>query len=301
MAEVLTDERVAAVLRPFVRSTAPVLRAMRESDPLRLRNRFRGDRGPVDDGDLELGDLELGDLEPGEPGRGEPGAGERGPDEPHPDDPGFVDKLMRQLDGMQLPGSTTWDGMTVDQRCDWWVKRIGRFFALITSLPNFGGAITSRLPVRNVLGVAGQGLVLSAIAAEHGVHDRGDRVRLLARVLFDRTLPPEVASGEVGGSAAEEDARTEELSGELDAARRERGRPTPKAVIRTVWRMARTLWEIDSELDKRPQGRFYHEWLSAVPVIGIVGGYLGERSALRRVAKRGAKWLHRNRADLGAG
>jgi hypothetical protein len=144
-------------------------------------------------------------------------------------------------------------------------------------------------------------LVLSAIAAEHGVHDRADRVRLLARVLFDRTLPPEVASGEVGGSAAEEDARTEELSGELDAARRERGRPTPKAVIRTVWRMARTLWEIDSELDKRPQGRFYHEWLSAVPVVGIVGGYLGERSALRRVAKRGAKWVRRNRADFGTG
>lgn len=301
MAEVLNDERVAAVLRPFVRSTAPVLRAMRESDPLRLRNRFRGDRGPVDDGDLELGRPQSGESQSGEfaPDGAHHGGTRSG--DPHPDDPGFVDKLMRQLDGMQLPGSTTWDGMTVDQRCDWWVKRIGRFFALITSLPNFGGAITSRLPVRNVLGVAGQGLVLSAIAAEHGVHDRGDRVRLLARVLFDRTLPPEVASGEVGGSAAEEDARTEELSGELDVARRERGRPTPKAVIRTVWRMARTLWEIDSELDKRPQGRFYHEWLSAVPVVGIVGGYLGERSALRRVAKRGAKWLRRNRADLRAG
>lgn len=256
MAEVLTDERVAACLRPFVRATAPVLEAMRTSDPLRLRGRS---------------------------------APETDPDA----DPGAVDKLLRQLDGMQLPGSSAWDAMDTDQRCDWWAKRVGRFLALIAGLPRFGGAITARLPIRNALGMAGQGLVLSAIAAEHGITDQGVRVRLIAKVLLDRELSEEVASGSVGGSQAEDDARTAELTEEIDESRRAHGRPTPKAVARTVWRMARGMWEIDSELDKRPQGNLFHEALGSVPVVGVVGGYLGERSALRRVARSGARWIRR--------
>lgn len=257
MTEVLTEERVAAVLRPFVRATAPVLQVMRESDPLRLRGRFDAAEEPEAD-------------------------------------PGVVRRLLRQLDGMQLPGSTVWDGMTVDQRCDWWATRVGRFLALVAGLPRFGGVITSRLPLRNALGVVGQGLVLSAIAAERGVTDQTVRVRLIAKVVLGRDLSEEVASGEVGGSRAEDDARTAELTEEIDSSRREHGKPTPKAVVRTVWRMARALWEIDSELDRRPQGNVFHDALGSVPVVGVIGGYLGERSGLRKAARRGGDWLQRH-------
>lgn len=260
MSEVVTDERIAGVLRPFVRAAAPVLRTLRESDPLRLRRNRSGES--AEDG------VELADA--AEPGR--------------------LDRLRRQLDSRHLPGSSAWDAMTVEQRCDWWVERIGRFLAAVAGLPRFGGVITSRLPMRNALGTVGQGLVLSAIAAEHGVTDRTTQVRMIARVLLDRDLPEELASG--AGSGEQDDTRTAELTEDLDDA--PRGRARAKAAARTVWRMARALWEIDSELDKRPQGRFYHEAIGSVPVVGVVGGYLGERSGLRRVAKRGSRWIRRH-------
>ncbi|MEU6130556.1 hypothetical protein ABZ805_15390 [Saccharopolyspora sp. NPDC047091] len=359
MPEVLTDERVAVVLRPFVRATAPLLEVLREADPLRLRGRFADTAADVEVADIAAGtedaasettaaapEIERAEPEtaaarevataseattapdaptapetttapenptapetptapendaadPAETGTGdptEPGTGARSSSAASADqtaEPGLLDKLLRQLDGMQLPGSSTWDAMSVDERCGWWVQRVGRLVAVAAGLPRFGGALTARLPIRNALGLAGQGMVLSAIAAEHGVTDRGTHVRLIAKVLLDRDLSPEIAAGERGGAPAEEDAKTAELTEELDEARRTGG-GRMRAVVRTVWRMARALWEIDSELDKRPQGRFYHEWIGNVPVVGVVGGYLGERSALRRIAKQGARWLRKD-------
>ncbi|RCW42772.1 hypothetical protein DFQ14_10828 [Halopolyspora algeriensis] len=271
MAEILTDERVAAALRPFVRAAVPVLQILREADPLRLRRRFRGEPKSA----TELS---------GEQPTGGGGTGERA----------GLDTLMSRLDSMRLPGSSAWDAMTLDQRCDWWAKRVGRFLALLAGLPNFGGVITSRLPIRNALGTLGQSLVLSAIAAEHGVDDRAHQVRMIAKVVLDRDLPRAVAEGADGGTRHRDDERTAELTEELEESRRRYGRPRTRAVASTVWRMARLLWEIDSELDKRPQGRLHHEALGSLPVVGVVGGYLGERSALRRVARRGARWIRRN-------
>ncbi|MDR7302816.1 hypothetical protein [Haloactinomyces albus] len=290
MAEVLTDERIAAVLRPFVRATAPVLQALREADPLRLRRRFRGGDEVTAEPPPEPQEFDPAE----EPSEEEHPGGKSAGGQEDPGEPGRLDRLMRRLDSMQLPGSSAWDAMTIDQRCDWWARRVGRFLALLAGLPNFGGVITSRLPIRNALGTVGQGLVLSAIASEHGVHDQAHQVRLIAEVVLDRALPRTVAEGTGTGAREHDDERTAELTEELEASRREHGRPTSAAVANTVWRMARTLWEIDSELDKRPQGRFHHEAIGSVPVLGVVGGYLGERSALRRVARHGSKWLRRN-------
>jgi hypothetical protein len=328
VAEVLTDERMAAVLRPFVRATAPVLQALRESDPLRLRRRFDGEPAEPDSAalpeeiprDALSGSRGAGAQEDADTSSEVPGAAESADEErevpasdpegvhaapsdedadrPERDTPGAWERVLRQIDAMQLPGSSAWHAMSVEQRCDWWARRVGRFLALLAGLPRFGGAITSRLPIRNMLGVAGQALVLCAIAAEHGITDRATQVRLIAKVLLDRDLDDEVASGE-GGSRAEEDAAAAELTEEIEESRRRYGRATPKALARTVWRMARALWEIHAELDKRPQGRFYHEWIGSVPVVGVVGGYLGERSALRTVARRGAKWIKRQGRAVG--
>jgi len=252
MSEVLTDERIATVLRPFVRATAPVLTTLRESDPLRLRV-LRGEQ-----------------------------------DRP----PRRYDWLLRRLDRMRLPGSTRWDAMTVRQRSDWWAHRIGRVVAVLAGVPSFGGAIASKLPVRDALGLAGQGLLLAAIAGEHGLRDEGEQVQLLSEVLLGRELPADVARGRL----PDEEERARELSGELDDARSGGGRPPMRAVVRTVWRMARALWEIGSVLGDRTRGRFYHEALALLPVVGFAGGYLGERSALRRVARRGRRWLQRRQA-----
>lgn len=278
MTEVLTDERVAAVLRPFVRAAAPVLAALRESDPLRLRKLRTAGTQPSED--VDVSDVAAED-----------GAGGAANDEsPEPVKTSTMRRIRGQLDAMWLPGSSAWQRMTVEQRCDWWVRRVGTFLALLAGLPNFGGVITSRLPLRNALGTAGQGLVLAAIAAEHGIDDRAAQVKLIAEVVFDRELSDELASGRGERARRLDDERTAELTEGLDA---KTGRGPARAVARTVWRMARALWEIDAELDKRPQGRLHHEAISSLPVVGVVGGYLGERAALRRAARQGRRWIAR--------
>jgi hypothetical protein len=49
---------------------------------------------------------------------------------------------------------------------------------------------------------------------------------------------------------------------------------------------------VQDELEKRPHGRFYHRALGMLPVVGLAGDYLGERSALKRPAKAADRWLH---------
>lgn len=97
-------------------------------------------------------------------------------------------------------------------------------------------------------------------------------VELLASVLFQREL--DLAAQEL--TAAEDaaaDARAEELTGDLagDGGKR----ATLKRVGSAVWRLGRALWGVEDELDKRPHGRFYHQWLGLLPVVGVVGKYLG--------------------------
>lgn len=258
MAEAISDRQVAAVLRPFVRATGPLLDALREADPLGLRERRRRS-----DGD------ELAGV-----------------------DPTLCDKLLDGLASVKAPGTAAWAEMDAERRTDWWVNRVGRFTALLAAIPGLGGALADRLPVQEALGAASQGLLLCAIAGEHGVTALGDRVRLLAWVLFERDIDPATAAGKDGDCDTwAEDARTAELTEELSNSTKKHGRASVKAAGRTLWRLGRSLLGITEELEKRPRGRFYHRALGMLPVLGMLGDYLGERSGLRRVAKRARVWL----------
>jgi hypothetical protein len=251
----ISDRAVVAVLRPFVRATRPVLDRLRESDPFRLRTRVL-DRDGSD-----------------------------------PVERGLRDKLLDALASVEVPGTAAWAAMDVPSRSRWWVRRVGRFTTLLAAVPGLGGALASRLPVSKALGAAGQGLVLVAIAGEHGVHDEGEVLALLGAVLFDRRLGPDREL-----SAAEEaatDARAAELTGELA---RPETRPTLKRVGAAVWRLGRALFALAGELDKRPHGRFYHEALAMLPVVGALGKYLGEWSGLQRAAREAERWLAGRRA-----
>jgi hypothetical protein len=177
----------------------------------------------------------------------------------------------------------------VDDADDWWINGVGRFTVLVASVPGLGGALADRLPLQNTLALAGQGLLLCAIAREHGVTDRADQVRLLAAVLFQRDIDPSLAAGVADAEA--EDRATAELTEELEEASAKHGKVTIRAAGRTMWKFGKTLWALGEELDKRPQGRFYHRVLGMLPVIGMAGDYLGERSALKRAAKAARKWL----------
>ncbi|ONI86125.1 hypothetical protein ALI22I_25755 [Saccharothrix sp. ALI-22-I] len=238
MPETITDRDVVRALRPFVRATGPLLDTLRDANLLGLRDR-------------EV----------------EKGADRR-----------LVDKLWDQLAAVKVPGTAAWVRMDVHQRDEFWLNRVGRLVSLIAALPGIGGVLADRLPIQSALGAAGQGLLLSAIAGEHGFTSTEDRVRLLAHVLFQR---------EVDGRAVDprEDEQTAELTEEL------RERSTFKAIGATIWKLAKVLWKLEDELDKRPRGRFYHQALGMLPVVGVVGDYFGERSALKRVRAAAYEWF----------
>ncbi len=192
--------------------------------------------------------------------------------------------LRQRLAAVQMPGTQAWAAMDVEQRTQWWIHRVGRFTTLLAAVPGIGGALADRLPVQAALGAAGQGLLLCAIAGEHGVRDEDELVVLLGAVLFKRDL---TAIDADGASEAEVTAKAEELTGEL----RTEPQPPLRKVGSAVWRLGRALYAVGGELDKRPHGRFYHRAVGMLPVVGMVGDYFGEWSGLKRAAKAGQKWL----------
>lgn len=236
------------MLRPFVRATRPVLDGLRESDPFGLRNRVTDDD----------------------------------PDQ------GVTSKLLDALASVELPGTAAWARMNQTARSRWWVRRVGRFTTLIAAIPGLGGALANRLPVSKLLGAAGQGLLLVAIAGEHGVRDEGPLVALLGSVLFRRDLD---TSRDL--TAAEEvaaEARAAEITAPLADVR-----PSLSRIGSAVWRLGRALLAVEGELDKRPHGRFYHDMLGMLPVVGALGKYLGEWSGLKRAAREAETWLTMHR------
>lgn len=267
----IPDEHVVRVLRPFVAATGPVLRGLRDADPFRL-GRLARRRA----------------VELSEHGR-EP--------EPLPTTRrGRVGRALRtgraraldRLATSKLPGTPRWQTMSPEERDQWWVSRVGRFTSAVASIPGIGGALARRLPVSDILGLAAQGLVVCAIAGEHGLTARDDQVRLLASVLFGREVDPS-RHGDPHHADVEREAG--ELTGTVDAEHEERGRLA--ALARAVWRMGRTLWGLQSELDRRPQGRRFWRALANLPVVGALASYRSERSGLKLAARAAARWVAR--------
>lgn len=246
MADAIPDRVIIAILRPFVRATRPVLDGLRDADPFGLRSRAAA----------------------------EPGV-ERS----------FGDKVLDALASVEVPGTAAWAGMDVPARSRWWVRRVGRFTTLIAAVPGLGGALANRLPVSKAVGAAGQGLLLVAIAGEHGVRDEDELVRLLGTVLFRRDL---AVSGASTTEDAAADARAAELTGDLAKSE---STPTLARVARAVWRLGRALFAVENELDKRPHGNLLHEGIGMFPVVGALGKYLGEWSGLKKAAREAEKLL----------
>jgi hypothetical protein len=256
MSTAISDRAVLTVLLPFVRATRPVLAALRDCDPFGLRSRVFEDRNGNNAGEL---------------------------------DRSAKDQLLDKLATVHLPGTAAWAAMTPAQRDRWWVYRVGRFTTLLASVPGLGGALADRLPLQSALGAAGQGLLLCAVAGEHGVTDEDQVVALLGAVLFQRDL--RVGRDVRAADEGEIDARAEELTGELD---KPGATPTLLKIGTAVWRLGRALVALEGELDKRPHGRWYHRLLGLIPVLGMLGDYLGEWSGLKRAAGKGTEWLRLN-------
>ncbi|GAA4798423.1 hypothetical protein GCM10023200_38650 [Actinomycetospora chlora] len=268
----IPDEHVVRVLRPFVAATGPVLRGLRDADPFRL-GRLARRRA------LELSEQSGREPEPAPTTR----RGRAGRVLRH----GRARALDR-LATSKLPGTPRWQSMSPEERDQWWVSRVGRFTSVVASIPGIGGALARRLPVSDILGLAAQGLVVCAIASEHGMDGRDEQVRLLANVLFGRDVDPS-RHGDPHGADVEREAG--ELRGTVGQEHEERGRLS--ALAHAVWRMGKTLWGLQSELDRRPQGGRVWRGVANLPVVGAVGSYRSERSGLKRAARAAARWVAR--------
>ncbi|MFD4668101.1 hypothetical protein ACFWNN_00120 [Lentzea sp. NPDC058450] len=95
------------------------------------------------------------------------------------------------------------EGDRDDRGVDWWMNHVGRLTAAVAALPRVMGPAGDKLPLADLLGSAGQGLLLCAIAAEHDVDDLGTKVRLLASVLLHRDIDPAIAAGGDAGTDEE--------------------------------------------------------------------------------------------------
>ena len=257
----ITDADVAAVLRPFVRATRPLLGALSDADPFGLQARAR-----------------------------------QAADAPTAAPAARVKRTQRnrvvdRITSTRAPGTAAWAQMDMHARSAWWVRRVGRVTSLVAAVPGFGGAITSKLPVTSALGAVAQGLVLCAIADEHDMHDEADVVALLGAVMFRRDLCPP-ARGELSrDSDAAIDARAAELTGGLETEKK----PTLQRLGGALWRMGRGLLAVEGELGKRQRGGYITRWMSLIPVVGVAGKYLGEWSGLKKAAKAGEAWIHSRR------
>lgn len=200
---------------------------------------------------------------------------------------GRTQALLDLLATVEMPGTAAWAGMDRARRVHWWVRRVGRFTTAIAAVPGLGGALASKLPVSKAIGTAGQGLLLVAVAGEYDVHQERHLVAMLGWVMFRRRLDTSRDLTEAEEAAAESGAA--EITAPLDAQR-----PTLQRLASAVWKLGRVLWAFEDELDKRPHGRFYHDWLSMLPVVGAVGKYLGEWSGLKRAARDAEAWLAAN-------
>lgn len=205
-----------------------------------------------------------------------------------------LDALRDRTMGTVTPGEAGWDHRPLREREDWWVDRIGLAAGLAAAAPRLAGALADRLPLQAALGASAAGLAVCAVARERGVTEPSDWVPLLAQVLFDRDLEPPATPL----PAPEESERTllhaEETEGD-DEHRSLAGTVARGAQhsARTLWRLATAFRDLQHLLDERPRGGLLARALAKVPVVGVAGGWLDERGAIRKAAQETAELLSR--------
>ncbi|HYJ75366.1 MAG TPA: hypothetical protein VEV65_07175 [Kineosporiaceae bacterium] len=192
-----------------------------------------------------------------------------GDDRPDPLPVQALQRARLLLTGKLHPGAPGWDELPVERRDSWWVRRIQAVAAPIAATPRVFGVLADRVPVQGAFGTAVAGLVVCAVAREHGVRDPAEWVPLLGRVLFERELgrpqpiqmvpPPDQAPPPHAGPLRK-------LGGAL-------------------WRLTQVIWEAQSLFDERPRGAWFWRTLGKVPIVGLPAGVLDERGAVARAAE----------------
>ena len=197
-------------------------------------------------------------------------------------------QLMNAAD---LPGTAAWGRLSRDERIHWWVHRVGALNTLLVATPGAFGWLARVLPVSELAGFVNDAIVLCAVAREYGVTDQREQVRLLAEVLCGRQLPEDF------DVPAQEPAPLPEAPPPGWKPLEAITSSMPVVVVRTVWQLAGILRATFDEIAKRPQPTKWWQRLSALPWVGAVSTYFGERGALIKAAQDGVAWLERRTAS----
>jgi hypothetical protein len=195
-----------------------------------------------------------------------------------------LDAVAWVLNTADVPGTQAWEGMDLESRVNWWVRRVGALDTVLVAFPGVFGVVADRLPIQDALGFANQAIVLCAVARECGVHDYGKQVRLLAAVMCDRDLGANGDVADAEPSPAPESAATD---------------GPPLALVKALWHVAGLMRAIGDELVKRPRPRAVFRYLGMLPAVGAIADYLGEYGALVRAAKAGRMWIGHQAVPVG--
>jgi len=198
----------------------------------------------------------------------------------------ILDAVRDRALGEVTPASPNWAAQPESERVDWWIRRIAVGAALAAAAPRFAGALADRIPLQAALGASAAGLAVCAVARERGNGTPAEWVPLLAQVLFNRDL----AAGMAAPVPAAEDSEAKLQAASIDTSeppsRMAALAEGPQRVVRTLWRLARTFLDLQDLFDERPRGGLIARSLAKLPVVGVAGGWLDERGAIRKAARQ---------------
>jgi hypothetical protein len=199
-----------------------------------------------------------------------------------------VHEVRDRLFGELTPASAAWPEQPVRRRVGWWLVRIGASAGVAAAAPRFAGVVADRLPLQAALGASAAGLAVCATAHEYGVRDPDDWVPLLGTVLFDRRLQ----SGDGDATShVQSEQNLEDAAADVSEPPSTMDRLGAQAqrTVRALWRLGRSLLEVQELLDERPRGNIVLRTAAKIPVVGVVGGWLDERSAISKASRATAQ------------
>ncbi|MEB3020384.1 hypothetical protein [[Mycobacterium] crassicus] len=269
----LSDADVADALSRAVAVINPLLNLLSEADPIGLRRRTRRLLRPPRGLTHRIRRWRLGRRRR-EAGRG-PSASDRA-----------LNAGAQLMNAVDLPGTAAWDRMSREQHVHWWVHRVGALNTLVVASPGAFGWLARVVPVGELAGFVNHAIVLCALAREYGVTDPREQVRLLSEVLCRRPLSEDF---DVPAPPDPEPLPDTPPPGwkPLQAITSS----TPVVITRTIWQLAGILRATFDEVTKRPHPNKWYHRLGALPGLGAIASYAGERGALIRAARQGVAWL----------
>ncbi|WP_345411414.1 hypothetical protein [Pseudonocardia xishanensis] len=167
---------------------------------------------------------------------------------------------------------------TLDERCEWWINRVGGFATVGATAASSVGPLADSVAVPDLLGAAAECLVACGIAREYGVTDPESLSRLVAHVILGRDDVQLVPGRTV------EDRRTP---------------PGGASLAREAVRLGLAVRSLTGEIrDRRSDDSARRGLLRRAPVVRVVTDFRRGRSTLAVVASRTRAWLEREKEGL---